>query len=52
MSRVSYAMMNPGGDVEMTKAVREAMNTLAKALAGEAQVAPEQIYETVFVCNR
>ena len=51
MSRVSYAMMNPGGDVEMTKAVREAMNTLAKALAGEADVAPEQIYETVFVCN-
>src|SRR5690606_31194644 len=29
MSRVSYAMMNKGGDVEMTKAVREAINTLA-----------------------
>jgi hypothetical protein len=25
MSRVSYAMMNPGGDVEMTDAVREGM---------------------------
>ena len=28
MSRVSYVMMNPGGDVEMTDAVREAINTL------------------------
>ncbi|MBT6276229.1 MAG: 2Fe-2S iron-sulfur cluster binding domain-containing protein, partial [Chromatiales bacterium] len=26
MSRVSYVMMNPGGDVEMTTAVREAIN--------------------------
>ncbi len=51
MSRVSYAMMNPGGDVEMTRAVREAMNTLANTLATEAEVAPDQIYETVFVCN-
>jgi uncharacterized 2Fe-2S/4Fe-4S cluster protein (DUF4445 family) len=30
MSRVSYAMMNPGGDVEMTRAVREALNELAR----------------------
>ena len=29
MSRVSYVMMNPGGEVEMTKAVREAINDLA-----------------------
>jgi uncharacterized 2Fe-2S/4Fe-4S cluster protein (DUF4445 family) len=27
MSRVSYAMMNPGGDAEMTQAVRAAMAT-------------------------
>ncbi len=26
MSRVSYAMMNPGGEVDMTKAVREALH--------------------------
>ena len=31
MSRVSYVMMNPGGDKEMTAAVREALNTLAGA---------------------
>ena len=51
MSRVSYAMMNPGGDVEMTRAVREAINTLAGALAVEAGVPATSIYETVFVCN-
>ena len=28
MSRVSYVMLNPGGDVEMTRAVREALNAL------------------------
>jgi len=30
MSRVSYAMMNPGGDAEMTSAVRGAINDLAR----------------------
>jgi uncharacterized 2Fe-2S/4Fe-4S cluster protein (DUF4445 family) len=51
MSRVSYAMMNPGGDVEMTRAVREAINGLAKTIADEAKIAPTSIYEVVFVCN-
>jgi uncharacterized 2Fe-2S/4Fe-4S cluster protein (DUF4445 family) len=51
MSRVSYAMMNPGGDREMTKAVREAMNTLAQSIAKEAEIDPATIYECVFVCN-
>lgn len=51
MSRVSYAMMNPGGDVEMTKAVREAINALAVSIAGEAGVDPTAIYEMVIVCN-
>jgi uncharacterized 2Fe-2S/4Fe-4S cluster protein (DUF4445 family) len=51
MSRVSYAMMNPGGDVEMTRVVREAINTLAKAIAGEAGVDPAAIYEMVIVFN-
>ena len=51
MSRVSYAMMNPGGDVEMTKAVREAINALAVSIAGEAGVDPAAIYEMVIVCN-
>ncbi|PTE22381.1 drug:proton antiporter [Cereibacter changlensis JA139] len=51
MSRVSYAMMNPGGDVEMTAAVRAALNTLASEIAREAGIDPQSIYETVFVCN-
>ncbi len=51
MSRVSYAMMNPGGDVEMTRAVREAINNLAATLATEAAIPATSIYETVFVCN-
>ncbi len=51
MSRVSYAMMNPGGDVEMTAAVRAAINDLARSLAAEADIAPTQIVEVVFVCN-
>ncbi|MEY4985014.1 MAG: hypothetical protein RIR62_3280 [Pseudomonadota bacterium] len=51
MSRVSYAMMNPGGDVEMTRAVREAIDNLAASIAAEAGVDPAHIYEAVFVCN-
>ncbi|MFN4203130.1 MAG: ASKHA domain-containing protein [Tabrizicola sp.] len=51
MSRVSYAMMNPGGDVEMTSAVREAIDTLARAITDEAGVDPQAIYEMVIVCN-
>ncbi len=51
MSRVSYAMMNPGGDREMTDAVREAIRALALDLATEAEIGPAQIVEAVFVCN-
>ncbi|MFN3970674.1 MAG: ASKHA domain-containing protein [Gemmobacter sp.] len=51
MSRVSYAMMNPGGDVEMTRAVRAALDQLAGSLAAEAGVETASIYEAVIVCN-
>ena len=51
MSRVSYAMMNPGGDVEMTTAVRTALNALIGTLQAEAGIVPQQIIEAVFVCN-
>jgi len=51
MSRVSYSMMNPGGDREMTLAVREAMNDLTTVIADEAQIDPSLIVEAVFVCN-
>ena len=51
MSRVSYAMMNPGGDIEMTRVVREAIDALAVELATEAQIDARDIMEVVFVCN-
>ena len=51
MSRVSYAMMNPGGDAEMTRVVREAIGTLAAELGREAGIEARQIVEAVFVCN-
>ncbi|SMX41619.1 ASKHA domain-containing protein [Actibacterium lipolyticum] len=51
MSRVSYVMMNPGGDVEMTGAVRDALNELAKSIAEEAEIDPRAVVEATFVCN-
>ncbi|MCA3438054.1 MAG: DUF4445 domain-containing protein [Rhodobacter sp.] len=51
MSRVSYAMMNPGGDVEMTRAVREALDALIGSIAAGAGIDTSAIYEIVFVCN-
>jgi uncharacterized 2Fe-2S/4Fe-4S cluster protein (DUF4445 family) len=51
MSRVSYAMMNPGGDVEMTRTVREGMDALIADLAREAQITAREIMEAVIVCN-
>lgn len=51
MSRVSYAMMNPGGAQEMTVAVREAMNALFVQLASSAEIDKSLIMDAVFVCN-
>ncbi|WP_027135767.1 ASKHA domain-containing protein [Geminicoccus roseus] len=51
MSRVSYVMMNPGGEVEMTAAVREALASLAREVAKEAGVETDKIMDAVFVGN-
>ena len=51
MSRVSYAMMNPGGDADMTRAVRAGLSDLAAELAAEAGVDPGTILEATLVCN-
>ncbi|MFY1707770.1 ASKHA domain-containing protein [Tritonibacter scottomollicae] len=51
MSRVSYAMMNKGGDLEMTRIVREGMNALFAQIAEEAQIDQSLIMDAVFVCN-
>lgn len=51
MSRVSYVMMHPGGDVEMTAAVRAAINDLIGEVCTEADIPRARIFEAVFVCN-
>ena len=51
MSRVSYVMMNPGGEREMTEVVREAISSLAEEVATEAGVLPDDILSAVFVGN-
>ena len=51
MSRVSYVMMNPGGEVELTEAVRVAVNALIGEVADEAGVARSDILNAAFVGN-
>lgn len=51
MSRVSYAMLNPGGDREMTKAIREAVVGLVGEVAAIAGVDPGLIVEMTAVGN-
>ncbi len=51
MSRVSYVMMNQGGDTEMTTAVRQALDGLIGELAAEASVDREDILEITLVGN-
>ena len=51
MSRVSYVMMNPGGEVDMTNAVREALNGLVKDLVKQAQCETTDLLEITFVAN-
>ena len=51
MSRVSYSMMNPGGAVLMTAAVREALCGLAVDVARSAGVSHEDILEATLVGN-
>jgi uncharacterized 2Fe-2S/4Fe-4S cluster protein (DUF4445 family) len=51
MSRVSYAMLNPGGDGEMTHAVREAVDALVAKLAERVGAAGDDVLEMTFVGN-
>jgi uncharacterized 2Fe-2S/4Fe-4S cluster protein (DUF4445 family) len=51
MSRVSYVMMNPGGERQLTAVVREAMDDLVGELVTEADVAREDILEVTVVGN-
>ncbi len=51
MSRVSYVMMNPGGEQEMTSAIRQALQQLAQEVAAQAGIELTDILEVVLVGN-
>ena len=51
MSRVSYIMLNDGGEHELIRVVREAINALAEELAGTADIAVQDIVEMTVVGN-
>jgi uncharacterized 2Fe-2S/4Fe-4S cluster protein (DUF4445 family) len=51
MSRVSYVMMNPGGDVELTQSVRAALDGLIGEVAKEAGAERADIFEIALVGN-
>ncbi len=51
MSRVSYIMMHSGGEKEMTRVVRKAVDGLAQEVAATAGIAASDILELTFVGN-
>ncbi len=51
MSRVSYIMMNPGGEVELTETVREALQALATEVSGQAGITTADILDVCVVGN-
>jgi len=51
MSRVSYVMMNPGAEHELTAAVRGAVNQLAQEVCASAGIETRDILELTFVGN-
>ena len=51
MSRVSWVMMHPGGESELTAAVREAVNGLIADLTAEAGVSPDAVLALTVAAN-
>jgi len=51
MSRVSYVMMNPGGDVEMTAAVRTAVDGLLGRTCTDAGIDRTDVFDATVVAN-
>ncbi|WP_169568982.1 ASKHA domain-containing protein [Sneathiella limimaris] len=51
MSRVSYVMMNPGGDEALTQTVRQGINELLADVCDQADVNPDTILNGVMVGN-
>lgn len=51
MSRVSYVMMNPGGDKQMTDAVRDAINGLVGDVVNAGELDRTDVMECTLVAN-
>jgi uncharacterized 2Fe-2S/4Fe-4S cluster protein (DUF4445 family) len=51
MSRVSYVMMNPGGDKELTACIRGALNDLITDLLRQADAPADELLDVVIVGN-
>ncbi|GIT76093.1 MAG: hypothetical protein Ct9H300mP31_06240 [Acidimicrobiaceae bacterium] len=51
MSRVSYVMMNPGGEAELTAAVRGALDDLLADLCLQGEAERDEVLEMVLVGN-
>lgn len=51
MSRVSYIMMHPGGEVELTREIRATIDKLAREAAQEAGIEADDILEITIVGN-
>ncbi len=51
MSRVSYVMMNPGGEADLTRVVREALDELFGEVCADAGIERQQVMEVTFVGN-
>jgi uncharacterized 2Fe-2S/4Fe-4S cluster protein (DUF4445 family) len=51
MSRVSYVMMHPGSQAELTRAVRECLNQLVAELCASAGAVPQDVLEATIVGN-
>ncbi len=51
MSRVSYLMMNPGGEQDMTVVVRNAIQRLSEEVCSMYGVGVDKVLDTVFVGN-
>ena len=51
MSRVSFVMMNPGGDKELTACIRGALNELITDLLRQAEAPADELLDIVIVGN-
>jgi uncharacterized 2Fe-2S/4Fe-4S cluster protein (DUF4445 family) len=51
MSRVSYVMMNPGGEKELTACIRAALNDLINDLLRQADAPADELLDIVIVGN-